>query len=52
MKINSWALTVTWDDGTSYDVSIRVPMRLSADIERFIDGVEEEDNADRQEDAE
>jgi hypothetical protein len=49
MKINSWALTVTWDDGTSYDVSIRVPMRLSADIERFIDGVEEEDN---EEDAE
>jgi hypothetical protein len=48
-KITSWALTVIWDDGTSYDVSIRVPMRLSGDIERFIDGVEEEDN---EEDAE
>jgi hypothetical protein len=44
MKINSWALTVTWDDGTSYDVSHRIPMRLGADLENFIDHVEEQDN--------
>jgi hypothetical protein len=48
MKINSWALTVTWDDGTSYDVSHRIPMRLGADLENFIDNVEEQDNDEEQ----
>ena len=52
MKIASWALTVTWDDGTSYDVSHRIPMRLSRDIEIFVDYVEEQDKDDTQEDAE
>jgi hypothetical protein len=48
MKIASWALTVTWDDGTSYDVSHRIPMRLGADLENFIDNVEEQDNDEEQ----
>jgi hypothetical protein len=52
MKITSWALTVTWDDGTSYDVSHRIPMRLNAELENFIDNVEEQDKDDTQEDAE
>lgn len=53
MKIASWALTVTWDDGTSYDVSHRIPMRLSRDIEIFVDYVEEQDtDEDTKEDSE
>ena len=52
MKITSWALTITWDDGTSYDVSHRIPMRLNAELENFIDFVEEQDKDDTQEDAE
>lgn len=46
MKLVGWALTVRWDDGTEYDVSCRVPMRLNAEIEHFLDRVEEEDASD------
>jgi hypothetical protein len=37
MKIKSWALTLTWEDGTENDVSCYVPMYTIKAIEQFAD---------------
>jgi hypothetical protein len=44
MKIKSWALTLTWEDGTENDVSNYVPMHTSKAIEQFADYWEEKHN--------
>lgn len=46
MKLVGWSLQALWEDGTKYDITLRVPMRLGADIENFLDRVEEEDASD------
>lgn len=42
MKIKSWELKLTWEDGDENDVSSYIPEGLARDIEQFIDYWEEE----------
>lgn len=58
MRIKSWALTLTWEDGTENDVSCYVPEYTSKAIEEFADwweerygedGEDEEDGEDGEE---
>lgn len=44
MKIKSWTLTLTWEDGTENDVSNYVPMHTSNAIEQFVGYWEEKYN--------
>lgn len=44
MKIKSWELKLTWEDGTENDVSNYVPVYTSNAIEQFIDYWEEKYN--------
>jgi hypothetical protein len=55
MKIKSWELKLTWEDGTEHDVSNYVPTYTSNAIEGFIDYWEEkhgEEDNDEDEDEE
>ena len=52
MKIKSWELKLTWEDGTENDVSNYVPTHTSQAIEEFIDYWEEKYNDDEDEDEE
>jgi len=44
MKIKSWELKLTWEDGTENDVSNFVPVFTSQTIEQFIDYWEDKHN--------
>jgi len=44
MKITLWKLVAQYEDGHEEDVSFSIPMRLTADIERFLDVLEQEAN--------
>ena len=44
MKIKSWELKLTWEDGTENEVSNYVPVYLSNAVEEFIDYWEEKYN--------
>ena len=44
MKIKSWKLEFTWEDGTVNDVSNYVPSHTSGAIENFCDYWEEKHN--------
>lgn len=46
MKIKSWKLTLTWEDGTENDVSNNVSVYMSNAIEQFADYWEEKYNDD------
>jgi hypothetical protein len=46
MKIKSWKLTLTWEDGTENDVSNNVSVYVSNAIEQFADYWEEKYNDD------
>lgn len=46
MKIILWKLVAQYEDGSERDVSFSIPMRLTADIERFLDALEAEDEDD------
>jgi hypothetical protein len=46
MKITLWKLVAQYEDGSERDVSFSIPMRLTADIERFLDALEAEDEED------
>lgn len=52
MKIKSWELKLTWEDGTVNDVTNYVPVYLSNAVEEFIDYWEEKYNDDEDEEAE
>jgi len=58
MKIKSWELKLTWEDGTENDVSNYIPEQTARAIEQFIDYWEEkhsdahEDEEDDEEDEE
>lgn len=52
MKIKSWELKLTWEDGTENDVSNYVPTHTSKAIEEFIDYWEEKYNDDDEDDEE
>lgn len=41
MKIKSWELKITWEDGTEHDVSCYVPQFTAGAIEDFVDYWEE-----------
>ena len=49
MKIKSWTLTLTWEDGTENEVSSYVPTYLNNAVEEFIDYWEEKYNDDEEE---
>lgn len=49
MKIKSWELKLTWEDGTVNDVTNYVPVYLSNAVEEFIDYWEEKYNDDEDE---
>ena len=49
MKIKSWKLELTWEDGTVNDVSNYVPSHTSGAIENFIDYWEEKYSDDEEE---
>jgi hypothetical protein len=49
MKITSWKLELTWEDGTVNDVSNYVPSHTSGAIESFIDYWEEKYSDDEEE---
>jgi hypothetical protein len=49
MKIKSWELKLTWEDGTENEVSSYVPVYLSNAVEEFIDYWEEKYNDDEDE---
>jgi hypothetical protein len=49
MKIKSWKLELTWEDGTVNDVSNYVPSHTSGAIESFIDYWEEKYSDDEEE---
>lgn len=46
MKIKHWDLIVTWDDGSTHEVSSYVPMGLVREVEDFIDYWEEKHGED------
>jgi hypothetical protein len=46
MKITMWKLVAEYEDGSQRDISLSIPMRLTADIERFLDAVEAEEDED------
>ncbi len=48
MRIKSWTLTLTWEDGTENDVSCYVPTYTSKAIEQFADYWEEKYNDDEE----
>ena len=48
MKIKSWTLTLTWEDGTENDVSCYVPVYLVKAVEEFIDYWEEKYSDDEE----
>ena len=48
MKIKSWELKLTWEDGTENDVSNYVPIYTSRAIEEFIDYWEEKYSDDEE----
>lgn len=43
MKIVAWKLIATYEDGSEHDVSFYVPNRTNAQIESFLDSLEEND---------
>lgn len=43
MKITQWQLVAYYEDGSKRDITLTVPMRLGADIERLLDALEEDD---------
>jgi len=49
MKITSWKLELTWEDGIVNDVSNYVPSHTSGAIESFIDYWEEKYSDDEEE---
>jgi hypothetical protein len=51
MKIKSWELKLTWEDGTENDVSNYIPEQTARAIEQFIDYWEEK-HSDGHEDEE
>jgi len=52
MKIKSWELKLTWEDGTENEVTNYVPVYLSNAVEEFIDYWEEKYSDDDSNDAE
>lgn len=46
MKIILWKLVAQYEDGSEADVSFSVPMRLTANIENFLDTLEEEEETE------
>jgi hypothetical protein len=46
MKIIKWELIATYEDGDERDISLFIPMRLGAEIERLLDTLEEEADED------
>jgi hypothetical protein len=52
MKITSWKLELTWEDGTVNDVSNYVPLHTSGAIESFIDYWEEKHSDETEEENE
>lgn len=46
MKIIAWKVVVEYEDGSERDISLSIPMRLCADIERCLDAIEAEDEDD------
>jgi hypothetical protein len=46
MKIILWKLVAQYEDGSERDVSFSIPMRLTANIESFLDALEAEDEED------
>jgi hypothetical protein len=48
MKIKSWELKLTWEDGTINDVTNYVSVYTSNSIEQFIDYWEEKYNDDEE----
>ena len=49
MKIILWKLVAQYEDGSEADVSFSVPMRLTANIENFLDVLEQEANEEEEE---
>jgi hypothetical protein len=43
MKIIKWELIATYEDGDERDISLFIPMRLGAEIERLLDYLEADD---------
>jgi hypothetical protein len=50
MRIKSWKLELTWEDGTVNDVSCYVPEGTAREIEMFADYWEEKHNDKESED--
>jgi hypothetical protein len=46
MKITQWQLVAYYEDGSNSDITLTVPMRLGAEIERLLDTLEEEVDED------
>ena len=46
--ITAWSINIVWSDGEKQDVSYQIPAHIVNSVERWLDNVQDEVNAEEQ----